>query len=229
MQHARPLAPAEPNPRTPVYPLRYHLPTPPRPDLSSFGGGQPLPSRSYGVRPPLHSTANLPSATINFDRGLKKREIPEKTRRPAASPDTISTQIPGATPPGIEPGFALVGGERRKIAAPRESPPAKGNVSHISDMRKRGCDTAGYQAGSDRRLAQPMSEGAAVVEWSDYPPPTWATRVRFPDFRMQGIMPDDAAGPRGFLGDLSFTPPLHSGAAPFYHSLYAHQLSSQRC
>ncbi|KAJ8871643.1 hypothetical protein PR048_027970 [Dryococelus australis] len=43
--------------------------------------------------------------TIAEMRGWGKREIPEKTRRPATSSGTIPTcENPGATPPGIEPG-----------------------------------------------------------------------------------------------------------------------------
>ncbi|KAJ8882394.1 hypothetical protein PR048_014202 [Dryococelus australis] len=44
-------------------------------------------------------------------------------------------------------------------------------------------------------------------------PPTKAIRVT--GFSHVGIVPDDAIGRAGFLGDLSFPPPLHSGAAPY--------------
>ncbi|KAJ8880535.1 hypothetical protein PR048_017005 [Dryococelus australis] len=49
-------------------------------------------------------------------------------------------------------------------------------------------------------------------------PPTYAKRVQSPagsppGFSHVGVVPDDAAGRRGFLGDLPFPPPSHSGAA----------------
>ncbi|KAJ8894241.1 hypothetical protein PR048_006853 [Dryococelus australis] len=48
----------------------------------------------------------------NWGRGRGKREIPEKTHRPAASSGTIPTCESPVTRPGIEPGFALMEGER---------------------------------------------------------------------------------------------------------------------
>ncbi|KAJ8887812.1 hypothetical protein PR048_014030 [Dryococelus australis] len=50
-----------------------------------------------GIRATVWSSAEM--------QGGRKREIPEKTRRPAASPGMIPTcENPGATLPGIEPG-----------------------------------------------------------------------------------------------------------------------------
>ncbi|KAJ8881452.1 hypothetical protein PR048_017933 [Dryococelus australis] len=48
-------------------------------------------------------------------KGGRKREIPKKTRRPAASSGTIPTyENPGVTPPGIEPGLSR--GETSSLA-----------------------------------------------------------------------------------------------------------------
>ncbi|KAJ8880342.1 hypothetical protein PR048_016809 [Dryococelus australis] len=56
--------------------------------------------------------------TPTFD-GRGKREIPEKTRRPVASSGTIPTcKSPGATPPGIEPGWP-----RWKVGSLTTKPP----------------------------------------------------------------------------------------------------------
>ncbi|KAJ8888939.1 hypothetical protein PR048_008433 [Dryococelus australis] len=58
---------------------------------------------------------------------------------------------------------------------------------------------------------------AGRLTWS---PPTKANRAQSPrpevtpGYSEVGIVPDDAAGRRVFLGDLSFPPPLHSYAAP---------------
>ncbi|KAJ8870037.1 hypothetical protein PR048_029048 [Dryococelus australis] len=49
---------------------------------------------------------------VTTPMGRGKREIPEKTRRPTASSGTIPTCENPVTRPGIEPGFASVGGER---------------------------------------------------------------------------------------------------------------------
>ncbi|KAJ8888114.1 hypothetical protein PR048_007601 [Dryococelus australis] len=67
---------------------------------------------------------------------------------------------------------------------------------------------------------QQCYKGAVVAERLDCSPPTKAKRVKPPagshsEFSQVGIMPDDAAGRRGFLGNLTLPPPSHSGAAPF--------------
>ncbi|KAJ8866516.1 hypothetical protein PR048_032359 [Dryococelus australis] len=63
----------------------------------------------YGI--PLFSSAGM--------KGRGKREIPEKTRRPTASSGTIITcEIPGATPPGIEPGSRRWKGSSLATAPP---------------------------------------------------------------------------------------------------------------
>ncbi|KAJ8889008.1 hypothetical protein PR048_008502 [Dryococelus australis] len=59
-----------------------------------------------------------------------------------------------------------------------------------------------------------------VVVWLDNSPLTKENRVRFPNglasgFSRTGIVPGDAADRRVFTGDLPFTPPLHSSAAPY--------------
>ncbi|KAJ8882260.1 hypothetical protein PR048_018748 [Dryococelus australis] len=46
--------------------------------------------------------------------------------------------------------------------------------------------------------------GAAVVEWADYSHPTWENRVQFLAGSLLSV---------GFLGDLPFAPPMHSGTA----------------
>ncbi|KAJ8881826.1 hypothetical protein PR048_018312 [Dryococelus australis] len=52
-------------------------------------------------------------------KGRRKREIPEKTRRPAASFDTIPTcENPGTTPPGIGPDSSRVEGEYSLTTTP---------------------------------------------------------------------------------------------------------------
>ncbi|KAJ8878843.1 hypothetical protein PR048_019432 [Dryococelus australis] len=61
---------------------------------------------------------------------------------------------------------------------------------------------------------------AAVAGRLACPPPTKANRAQssagsFPEFRMWGIVPDDAAGRRVLSRDLTFPSPFHSGAAPY--------------
>ncbi|KAJ8873766.1 hypothetical protein PR048_024600 [Dryococelus australis] len=67
--------------------------------------------------------------------GWRKRETPEKTRRPVASSSAIpACEDPGVTRPGIEPGSSLVGGEQvnsSATAAPRLPPSHPGEPSSI--------------------------------------------------------------------------------------------------
>ncbi|KAJ8866700.1 hypothetical protein PR048_032561 [Dryococelus australis] len=53
--------------------------------------------------------------------------------------------------------------------------------------------------------------GSQDLAWLDYSPPTKANRVRFPAGSpgIVGIVPDDAAGRRGFLGDLPLPRPCN--------------------
>ncbi|KAJ8895315.1 hypothetical protein PR048_000640 [Dryococelus australis] len=66
----------------------------------------------------------------------------------------------------------------------------------------------------------PSTPEAAVVWWSNSSPPTNSSRIRFPaepqpGFSHAGIALDNVAGLRGFLADLRFRTPVHSGAAPY--------------
>ncbi|KAJ8870045.1 hypothetical protein PR048_029056 [Dryococelus australis] len=66
---------------------------------------------------------------------------------------------------------------------------------------------------------QSKSTGAAVTEWSDCSPPTKANQVQSLDGSPQIFASGNRAGrcrwSAGFLGDLPFSLPLHSGAASF--------------
>ncbi|KAJ8870546.1 hypothetical protein PR048_029569 [Dryococelus australis] len=229
----------------------------------------------------------------------RKREIPEKTRRPAASSGTIPTcGNPGVTQLGIEPGSHLWEASIPVVVGPRDRPREEecrnaicaGQSILTSRGRSRGIRGPVNQTivGERRRVPaavctcvhnklrdtkakggecrqpltedledparlhyrrtvlgesrekvqyvlkgqvsvsvgrehvdQPIRVGAAVVQWSDYSPPTQANRIPFPapslqDFSHAGLVPDDAAaGLRGFLGDIPPPPPLHSGTAPY--------------
>ncbi|KAJ8895234.1 hypothetical protein PR048_000559 [Dryococelus australis] len=64
------------------------------------------------------------AGVAHFGEGERKREILEKTRRPAAWSGTTPTcENPGVTPPGIEPGSPWWEASRLTARPPRPSPP----------------------------------------------------------------------------------------------------------
>ncbi|KAJ8891090.1 hypothetical protein PR048_010600 [Dryococelus australis] len=201
--------------------------------------------------------------------GEGKPEIPEKTRRPAAS----SARFPrarnqGATSPGIEPGslkweassltatpprppcngivFNDVHHTQQKTTStkggtgdPRENPLTSAIVRHDSHLRKSGRDPAGDRTRfalvggeqSNRSATEAPRPEGVLEESSLLSLYTSIPSVRLlashqgeagsipgrvtPEFSLKGTVTDYAAGRRYFLGDLPFSPPLHSGAAPF--------------
>ncbi|KAJ8897633.1 hypothetical protein PR048_002982 [Dryococelus australis] len=69
-----------------------------------------------------------------------------------------------------------------------------------------------------KTISELRQEGAAVADRFDYSPPTKANRVQSPAGLLRTFASTNRAGryrwSAGFLGDLPFTPLLHSGAAP---------------
>ncbi|KAJ8870165.1 hypothetical protein PR048_029178 [Dryococelus australis] len=122
-----------------------------------------------------------------------KREIPEKTRRPAASSGTI----PSCENPGVEPEAPWDMYRCHPAACPRPC------LSQLS------VSSAHLSRGQWRPLPAPTL---------DYLLPTKANRVKIPS----GVARGDRAGrcrwSAGFLGDLPFPSTIHFGAAPYVAS-----------
>ncbi|KAJ8888079.1 hypothetical protein PR048_007566 [Dryococelus australis] len=181
----------------------------------------------------------------NQERG--KREIPEKTHRPAASSGTISTcETPGVAKPRIEPFFAVVGGELSnrlstassndflpgQTACKRAAGPARTTqillifrvpkVRHVSSCRY----------ATDLSDSLTLSKLAEILQrnhwlgWLDYSPSTNTNRVRFPAGSHVGIVPDDAAGRRVFSGVSRFPRPCDPALLHTHLALPASALST---
>ncbi|KAJ8880340.1 hypothetical protein PR048_016807 [Dryococelus australis] len=142
------------------------------------------------VRPELYSTRL--NSELRFGRLLTARSsepmrIPEKTRRPTASSGTIPTCQNPVTRPGIEPGFALVGGERANCSAttaPRGFIPSEEEVCELI-------------VPTVNMLAPHHGDRGSITVWTT--PESCRTML--------------LAG--GFSRGSPVSPPLHSGAAPY--------------
>ncbi|KAJ8865737.1 hypothetical protein PR048_033258 [Dryococelus australis] len=161
---------------------------------------------------------------LRADEVRWKRETPEETRLQAASSGSTSTcEDPGDGRPRIEPGsprwwaidnltrnLPIVGRTVAKL------PWLYGNKFPIRDISERVNiieeNLRSYQVsrGSREIMGREYTVcGAKVVRRLDYSPPPRRT-----GFSLVEIVADEATGCRGFLEDLPFPPPLHSGAGP---------------
>ncbi|KAJ8869958.1 hypothetical protein PR048_028969 [Dryococelus australis] len=179
------------------------------------------------------------------DGGREKREIPEKTRRQAASSCTIPTCESPVTQPGIEP----VGGERANRSAtaapvfisvypvllPSEDRKGDSNTRTTclvaSTHKALGVQSPHQQLASVRLFSDTLSFFVVTLKRTDNfvhcvvaeqlacTPPTKAIRVQSPAGSLRIFAYGDRAGrcccSAGFLGDLPFPPPFHSGASPY--------------
>ncbi|KAJ8898155.1 hypothetical protein PR048_003515 [Dryococelus australis] len=207
-------------------------------------------------------------------RGRDKREITERTRRPAASSGKIPICESLVTRPGIEHGSpwweasVLIAQPPRPqskyksslvcslaVSVKAEGPDRRLAVDPAS-LADDGCSHVLPAASSCQQitpspswvrvsvhrnsvLGSPGFQQSGVVvtsareEPTPPPPPPLMTSCDFTStlashqdeprsipgrvtgFSQGGIVPDDAVGSAGLLGDLPFPPHLHSGAAPF--------------
>ncbi|KAJ8867347.1 hypothetical protein PR048_031148 [Dryococelus australis] len=196
------------NPLSPVFPRRLGARAGPRNERQDFGGpegggGEPVDACAETARaspypPAAKSSVGRESPTLraastsrqpqgHVTRG--KREIPEKTHRPADSSGAIPTcENPGVTRQGIEPGLPLW--EASRLTAHPQFPPS--TLIHILKMRY---------------TSNPI--GPAVAEWLACSPPTKANQVQSP-----AGSPDFHKLVDGFSRGSPIYPTLHSGAAP---------------
>ncbi|KAJ8898441.1 hypothetical protein PR048_003801 [Dryococelus australis] len=156
--------------------------------------------------------------------GLSGGEVPEKTRRPAASSGTIphAEVNPRATPLGLN--LVRLGGRQvfRRISNKLEWKSRKRQAVLQRRVGGGGSQAKGVRIVARRVVQERMSDlskGGTVAERLDCSPPTKENRVQSPGrvtpgFSQVVIVPDDVAGRRVFLGDIQFLPPLHSGAVP---------------
>ncbi|KAJ8867242.1 hypothetical protein PR048_031041 [Dryococelus australis] len=117
---------------------------------------------------------------------LGKWEIPEKTRRPAASSGTFSTcENPGVEPPGIESGSPWLEARILTTTPPRPQDLCANSFTHA---------LGGRNDVMVRILASHLGEPGSIP---------FVVAPRFSHMRIGGV----------FSGISKFPPPLHSGAA----------------
>ncbi|KAJ8872207.1 hypothetical protein PR048_025809 [Dryococelus australis] len=162
-------------------------------------------------------------------KGRGKREIPAKTRRPAASSATIPTcEIPGADTPPLR--------NRTRFTLLNTGGPFHNSGCNLTNSDALQADDTPVQyieraehphTTFENSTLLPESEcrvplrkyGATVAERLDNSPPTEANGVQSPAGSLRIFASRNRAGrcrwSAGFLGNLPFSPPFNSGAVPF--------------
>ncbi|KAJ8895151.1 hypothetical protein PR048_000476 [Dryococelus australis] len=150
-------------------------------------------------------------------KGRGKREIPEKTHGPAASS--------GMIPPCNNPSATHAGNRTRRHRSgetcvhrsslyPQFQPPVIDRRKEPRVFYRSLENTALFSVYAARKPGR-----ATVTERLARSPPSKVNRVQYsagsPDFRSGNHAAGRCRWSAGFLGDLPFPPPLHSGAAPF--------------
>ncbi|KAJ8867542.1 hypothetical protein PR048_031344 [Dryococelus australis] len=175
------------------------------------------------------------SATHRSGTGMKgrgKREIPEKTRRPTALSGTIPTCKNPVTQPGIEPGSSwctnLI---NLKSILPCNLSVYAAQQEHFTPVQHsalRLVAMAHLISVAESPLSLPHFSASKVQNSSrqttPFPPSHPITTTHLPprktglDFQRDRSQISHAGISAGFLGDLRFPPPFHSGAAPYSSS-----------
>ncbi|KAJ8866347.1 hypothetical protein PR048_032190 [Dryococelus australis] len=185
--------------------------------------------------------------------GSQDRANSEKTRRATASSGTIPTcENPGVTPPDIEPVSARRRSERdsQRSRKKKEGNDSRRGLEIVVLWIYRVWRSArGYLRSGGPVLTHRPCEKNSAPQWKDllvaakdtvaerlvYSPPTKAVRVQSPAGSLRIFACGNRAGrcrwSADFIGDLPFSPPFHSGAAPYspYFTLIGSQDLDVKC